>query len=54
MVVIELSELRYRWSKQTRDALFIPQLQVQQGEHVFIKGASGSGKTTLLNLLQVS
>lgn len=51
MVVIELSELRYRWPKQARDALFIPQLQVQQGEHVFIKGASGSGKTTLLNLL---
>ena len=51
MAVIELSELRYRWPKQARDALFIPQLQVKQGEHVFIKGASGSGKTTLLNLL---
>jgi putative ABC transport system ATP-binding protein len=51
MVVIELSELRYCWPKQTRDALYIPHLQVKQGEHVFIKGASGSGKTTLLNLL---
>ena len=51
MAVIELSELRYRWPKQTRDALYIPHLQVKQGEHLFIKGASGSGKTTLLNLL---
>jgi putative ABC transport system ATP-binding protein len=51
MAVIELNELHYRWPKQARDALFIPQLQVKQGEHVFIKGASGSGKTTLLNLL---
>lgn len=51
MAVIELSELRYRWPKQTRDALYLPHLQVKQGEHLFIKGASGSGKTTLLNLL---
>ncbi|MDX1678189.1 ABC transporter ATP-binding protein [Arsukibacterium sp.] len=31
--------------------LSLPALTLQQGEHLFIKGASGSGKTTLLNLL---
>ncbi|MEZ5478089.1 MAG: ABC transporter ATP-binding protein [Thiolinea sp.] len=51
MNVIELQQLRFRWPGQTRDVLNIPQLAVQQGEHVFLRGASGSGKTTLLNLL---
>lgn len=51
MNVIELSDLRYRWRGQTRDTLAIAKLHVQQGEHLFIRGASGSGKTTLLNLL---
>jgi putative ABC transport system ATP-binding protein len=31
--------------------LSLPQLMLQPGQHLFIKGASGSGKTTLLNLL---
>lgn len=31
--------------------LSLPELTLQQGQHLFIKGASGSGKTTLLNLL---
>ncbi|KKO47434.1 lipoprotein [Arsukibacterium ikkense] len=29
----------------------LPELILQPGQHLFIKGASGSGKTTLLNLL---
>lgn len=51
MNVIELSKLHYRWPRQPRDTLAIAGLHVQQGEHLFIRGASGSGKTTLLNLL---
>lgn len=51
MRVIELQQLRYRWAKQNHDTLNIAHLAVQQGEHLFIRGASGSGKTTLLNLL---
>lgn len=51
MNVIELYDLHYRWPGQTIDTLAIPELYVQQGEHLFIRGASGSGKTTLLNLL---
>ena len=49
--VIDLQNLRYRWRGQPRDTLNIAELRVQQGEHLFIRGASGSGKTTLLNLL---
>ncbi|EIJ33613.1 ABC transporter ATP-binding protein [Thiothrix nivea] len=51
MNVIQLRDLCYRWPGQTRDTLAIAELQVPQGEHLFIRGASGSGKTTLLNLL---
>jgi putative ABC transport system ATP-binding protein len=51
MNVIELQNLHYRWKGQSHDTLAIAELQVQQGEHLFIRGASGSGKTTLLNLL---
>lgn len=49
--VIHLQNLRYRWQGQSHDTLHITDLQVRQGEHLFIRGASGSGKTTLLNLL---
>lgn len=49
--VIDINQLRYRWSGQTQDCLSLPSLVVEQGQHLFIKGPSGSGKTTLLNLL---
>ncbi len=49
--IIHLDDLRFRWSGQDADLLFIPELVVTQGEHLFIQGPSGSGKTTLLNLL---
>lgn len=51
MNVVELENVKYRWRGQSEDTICIDDLCVQQGEHVFIKGASGSGKTTLLNLL---
>ncbi|WP_205623195.1 ABC transporter ATP-binding protein [Rheinheimera baltica] len=31
--------------------LSLPELTLQSGQHLFVRGASGSGKTTLLNLL---
>jgi len=47
---LELKNLQFSWPGQA--LLFdIPQLKLQQGQHLFIYGASGSGKTTLLNLL---
>lgn len=49
--VIQLSDVRFRYAKQEQDILNIPDLQVYQGEHLFIQGKSGSGKTTLLNLI---
>lgn len=49
--IINLTNVRFRWPKQEVDQLNIPNLSIERGEHLFIKGASGSGKTTLLNLL---
>lgn len=49
--VIQLSNIRFRYSEQDGDILDIADLQVSQGEHLFIQGASGSGKTTLLNII---
>jgi putative ABC transport system ATP-binding protein len=47
---LELKNLQFSWPGQA--LLFdIPQLKLQQGQHLFIYGASGAGKTTLLNLL---
>ena len=49
--IIHLQDVRFRWPEQENDLLHISELQVKQGEHLFIQGPSGSGKTTLLNLL---
>ena len=49
--IIQLVDVRFRWPRQESDLLYIPELVVNQGEHLFIQGPSGSGKTTLLNLL---
>ncbi|PHS24694.1 MAG: methionine ABC transporter ATP-binding protein [Methylophaga sp.] len=49
--VIQFSNVRFRYSEQGQDVLDITDLQVHQGEHLFIQGASGSGKTTLLNIM---
>ncbi len=49
--IIHLQDVRFRWPEQDNDLLYIPELVVNKGEHLFIQGPSGSGKTTLLNLL---
>lgn len=49
--IIQINQLIYQWPKQIKPTLHIEQLNIKQGEHLFIKGISGSGKTTLLNLI---
>jgi len=49
--LLKVENLRFRWPSGPRDVVDIPELSIQQGERVFIKGESGSGKTTLLSLL---
>jgi putative ABC transport system ATP-binding protein len=50
-LVIDIKDLEFRWRPDTPTVLSIPELQVAQGERLFIKGPSGSGKSTLLSLL---
>lgn len=47
--MIKIDQLRFAWDKS--DIINIPELQIKQGEHLFIEGPSGSGKSTLLNLI---
>jgi len=49
--LLKVENLRFRWPSGQREVMDIPQLSIQKGERVFIKGESGSGKTTLLSLL---
>ncbi len=50
-VVIELQQVRFVWPGNDTPTLNLPELKVNQGEHLFIKGPSGCGKSTLLSLL---
>jgi putative ABC transport system ATP-binding protein len=50
--VIKINDIHFRYNnKAANDVLHIADLQVYEGEHLFIQGASGSGKTSLLNLI---
>ncbi|RZF94606.1 ABC transporter ATP-binding protein [Pseudoalteromonas sp. CO302Y] len=50
--MITLSNVLFKWhSQQTTPTINIAQLQIDQGEHVFLHGPSGYGKSTLLSLL---
>jgi putative ABC transport system ATP-binding protein len=48
---IRIADLLFRWPRQVRPCLDIPELHIAAGEHVFLHGPSGSGKSTLLGLL---
>lgn len=49
-LAIETRQLRFRWPGQSRTLSF-PNIQLQQGEHLFLHGPSGTGKSTLLSML---
>ena len=50
-IVLELSDVRYRYPGAESDSVAGVSLQVRKGELVGIVGPNGSGKTTLLRLL---
>ena len=49
--MIRLADIRFRWRSRDPLVLDIPELVVDDGEKLFVRGPSGGGKTTLLNLL---
>ncbi|MDV7105646.1 ABC transporter ATP-binding protein [Vibrio sp. TH_r3] len=49
--VVSLSDIEFSWAEQETPTLKFDLLEINQNEHVFIKGPSGSGKSTLLGLL---
>lgn len=49
--VVELSGVRFSWSKASPFVIDIGSLRVAHGERVFLRGPSGCGKSTLLSLL---
>jgi putative ABC transport system ATP-binding protein len=51
MSALRISDLIYRWPRQTTNCLDIPRFEVARGERIFLHGPSGSGKSTLLGLL---
>jgi len=51
MPVLQIQNLQFSWQGSQRMVLDIPELDIELGEKVFLKGASGSGKTTLLSLI---
>lgn len=48
---VELTDVRFRWTRGAEVCLDVPTFRVGGGERVFIHGASGSGKSTLLSLV---
>lgn len=51
MIALSITDLVYRWPRQSTPCLDIPRFEVAAGERVFLHGPSGSGKSTLLGLL---
>ncbi|WP_150990322.1 ABC transporter ATP-binding protein [Marinobacter denitrificans] len=48
--VLHLSNLTFHWD-QTQAPLSYPDITLNTGEHLFVRGPSGSGKSTLLSLM---
>jgi len=49
--VIDVKDLRFRWSGAANDCIAIDALHVAAGATLFLHGPSGGGKSTLLGLL---
>ncbi len=49
--MIDIRDLRYAWPGDGVDVLDIGQLEVADGERLFLHGPSGCGKSTLLGLM---
>ncbi len=49
--VLELKDVCFRWPNQNRATIDLPELEIDQGERIFLQGPSGSGKSTLLSLV---
>ncbi|SHO54844.1 ABC transporter ATP-binding protein [Vibrio quintilis] len=49
--VISLKDTKFQWPGDSSPVIDISDLEVQKGEHLFVKGPSGCGKSTLLSLL---
>lgn len=47
---LRVSQLTFRWDR-IQPALSYPEITLDTGEHLFLRGPSGSGKSTLLSLL---
>lgn len=50
-VAIALKKVRFLWPKATEPTIAMDELNIHQGEQIFISGPSGSGKSTLLSLI---
>lgn len=51
MSALVLTDLAYRWPRQSTPCIDIPHFEVAAGERVFLFGPSGSGKSTLLGII---
>ena len=51
VAVLELKDVKFRWSRSEKTTIDLPELRINQGERVFLQGPSASGKTTLLSLV---
>ncbi|GGB91325.1 methionine ABC transporter ATP-binding protein [Marinobacterium zhoushanense] len=49
--IVEIDQLRFSWPDMRGQLLNIPQLRLEAGSSLFLRGPSGSGKSTLLNLV---
>ncbi len=50
MSIFEIRDLKFKYSDNETLVLDIPQLNIKQGQSVFMYGPSGSGKSTLLEI----
>ena len=49
--ILDLKNVCFSWKNSGRELLNLPELLVEQHDHVFLQGPSGSGKSTLLALV---